>query len=154
MGSIHDFDFFVGTFESDHRRLVKPLTGSDEWDEFTGRSVAQPLFGGKANVDETEFPTRGWGGATIRLYDSEKDEWSLYWVSSRRTDIDPPVVGRFGPDGRGLFYADDTYDGQPIKVRYVWSNVHADGANWEQAFSTDGGETWEVNWIMEHRRVG
>ena len=90
---------------------------------------------------------------TIRLYDPDADEWSLHWVSSRRTDIDPPVVGRFGDDGRGEFYADDTYDGQPIKVRYVWSDVHADGARWEQAFSTDGGKTWEVNWSMEHVRA-
>ena len=26
-------------------------------------------------------------------------------------------------------------------------------ARWEQAFSADGGATWEVNWVMEFTRV-
>jgi hypothetical protein len=153
MGSVHDFDFLVGKFDSVHRRLVKPLTGRDEWDEFPGRTVARPLFGGTANMDEIEFPTRGWGGATIRLYNEATDEWSLHWISSRRTDIDHPMIGRFDDTGRGEFYADDTYDGQSIKVRYLWLNVHADGARWEQAFSIDDGATWETNWEMDFTRT-
>ena len=153
MGSAHDFDFYVGTWEVTNRRLDKALSGSETWDEFPGTSIAKPLFGGTANFDEIEFPTRGWSGCTIRLYDQARDEWSLHWVSSRRTDIDPPVVGRFGGDGRGEFFADDTYEGRPIKVRYIWSDLSADRAHWEQAFSPDGGETWETNWTMDSTRV-
>jgi hypothetical protein len=66
--------------------------------------------------------------------------------------LDPPVVGGF-QDGIGTFMADDTFNGQPIVVRFIWSNITATSTRWEQAFSPDGGATWEVNWVMESTRI-
>lgn len=149
----HDFDFLNGAWDIHNRKLLKPLTGSDEWDEFPGRSVARPIFGGAGNMDEIDFPTRGWSGLTVRLHDVQRDEWSLFWVSSRGTAVDPPVIGHFA-DGRGEFVGDDVYDGKPVTVRYIWSDITPSSAHWEQAFSTDGGQTWETNWTMELRKVG
>jgi hypothetical protein len=54
---------------------------------------------------------------------------------------------------RGEFYGDDEYDGRPIRVVYVWSAITPTSARWEQAFSLDGGQTWETNWIMESTRT-
>jgi hypothetical protein len=149
----HDFDFLTGTWDVANRRLDMPLTGSTEWDEFPGRSVARPLFGGTGNIDEIDFPTKGWSGLTLRLYDEREQTWSLHWVSSRRNVIDPPVVGRF-TDGDGEFFGDDTHEGTPIRVRYRWSGVTATTAHWEQAFSVDEEQTWETNWTMELTRIG
>ena len=149
----HDFDFLTGSWDIHNRKLLKPLTGSDEWDEFPGRSIARPIFGGAGNMDEIDFPTRGWSGLTVRLHDVKRDEWSLFWVSSRGTAVDPPVIGHFA-DSRGEFIGDDVYDGQPVTVRYIWSDITPSSAHWEQAFSTDGGQTWETNWTMELRKVG
>jgi hypothetical protein len=39
-------------------------------------------------------------------------------------------------------------------VLYLWSDITATTARWEQAFSTDGGTTWETNWIAEFCRTG
>jgi hypothetical protein len=148
----HDFDFLTGTWDVANRRLDKPLIGSTEWDEFPGRSVARPLFGGAGNIDEIDFPTKGWSGLTLRLFDEREQTWSLRWVSSRRNVIDPPVVGRFtGADGE--FFGDDTHEGTPIRVRYRWSGITATTAHWEQAFSVDGEQTWETNWTMELTRI-
>jgi hypothetical protein len=147
-----DFDFLQGTWDSANRRLVKPLTGSDEWEEFRGRSVARPIFGGAGNLDEITFPDKGTAGLTVRLYNPQTELWSLHWVSSRRDVIDPPVIGRF-VDGRGEFLGDDVYEGTPIRVRYIWSDITTTTAHWEQAFSTDGGTTWETNWFMDFTRV-
>ena len=149
----NSFDFYVGTWDVANRRLVERLVGSDEWEEFPGVSVAQSFFGGAGNFDEITFPTMGYSGATVRLYDAATDLWSLYWISSSKpgTLQEPPVVGRF-VDGEGLFYADDTYNGIPIRVRYRWSGISESTARWEQSFSTDGEQTWEVNWIMESTR--
>jgi hypothetical protein len=61
------------------------------------------------------------------------------------------VVGRF-TGGLGEFYADDIYEGKEIRVRFLWSDVTATTARWEQAFSLDGEETWLTNWIMESTR--
>jgi hypothetical protein len=33
------------------------------------------------------------------------------------------------------------------------SKITPNSAQWEQAFSEDGGKTWETNWIMELERV-
>jgi hypothetical protein len=107
---------------------------------------------GNANFDEYEAPTEGIFGLTLRLYDPDNDEWLLYWASSRGGPLDVPQVGRLDGD-RGEFYADDVYDGRPIRVVYVWSAITPSSAHWEQAFSLDGGETWETNWIMESTRT-
>ena len=62
-----------------------------------------------------------------------------------------PVVGKF-QNGVGVFEANDDYKGQAIRVRYTWSHITANNARWEQAFSPDGGTTWEVNWVMQFTR--
>jgi hypothetical protein len=62
------------------------------------------------------------------------------------------VKGRFA-HGVGTFYADDKLRGRPIKVRFTWSHMTPTAAHWEQAFSPDGGKTWETNWITDFKRI-
>lgn len=147
----HDFDFFTGTWNVHNRRLRSPLVGSEEWYEFPGTSQARSILAGAGNMDEIDFPDQGWSGLTLRLYDPVDETWSLHWVSSTRTTIDPPVIGKF-ENGRGEFFADDTYEGRPIRVRYLWSGISATTAHWEQAFSADDGHSWETNWTMDFTR--
>ena len=144
---MNDFDFFVGTWDIHNRMREDFLDESSEWKEFPGVSHATRHFDGRANFDEIDFPTEGFSGLTLRLYDPEREEWSLYWASGRTGQLFPPVVGRFR-DGRGEFYGDDTYHDRPIRARFIWSEITERSARWEQAFSTDGGTTWLTNWIM------
>ena len=58
------------------------------------------------------------------------------------------MVGRFEA-GIGTFYADDSFGGRPIRVRFLWTGTGTPSPRWEQAFSTDGGATWETNWEMD-----
>ncbi|MFI7126788.1 hypothetical protein ACIBQ1_13925 [Nonomuraea sp. NPDC050153] len=150
---MNTFDFFVGTWTSKQRRLREVLAGGDDWYEFTGMSRCWSVLGGKGNFDEVTFPELGYGGVTLRLYDEARDEWSLYWAGSRTGLSLPPVVGRFGADGRGVFTADELYDGRPITVRFLWSEITETSCRWEQAFSTDQGATWEANWIADFTRT-
>jgi hypothetical protein len=143
-----DFDFLVGSWKINNRRLKQPLAASNEWDEFTSTSVCRRAFDGAANFDEISIPERGFSGLTLRLFDPERKEWSLYWASSRDGRLQPPVVGRFA-DGVGTFYSRETYNGADITVRFIWSDITPHSARWEQAFSSDEGMTWETNWIME-----
>lgn len=103
-------------------------------------------------VDEIDVPDQGWKGLTLRLFDQETEEWSLNWSSSRTGRLFPPVTGRFGPDGRGEFFGDDTHEGKEVRARFVWSGISATTARWEQAFSLDGGVSWLTNWTMEFTR--
>jgi hypothetical protein len=148
---MNDFDFFVGTWDSVQRRLTKVLAGCDEWDEFSGTTECISLLGGAANLDEVSFPTKGFKGVTLRLFDPESEEWSLYWISSRKPAIDDPQVGRFS-DGVGLFFGDDTFEGRPIRVRFRWFDITPTTARWDQAFSVDGEKSWETNWTAEFTR--
>src|SRR5262249_15494191 len=142
-----------------NRRLTKLFTGSDDWETFPGTTTCQQIFNGGGNTEEILFPTLGSRGFTLRLFDLEREEWSIYWSSSRTGLPDPPVGGTFR-DGRGDFYGDAAHDGsplsqegEPIKMHFVWSDITPVSARWEQEFSADGGQTWESNWIMEFTRA-
>jgi hypothetical protein len=149
----NNFDFLVGMWTSTQRRLREVLNNSDEWYEFPGDLRCWSVLDGAGNVDEVTFPTLGYAGLTVRLYDAERDEWSIYWASTKQGLGLPPQVGRFGDDGRGVFLSDDVDDGRPVRVAYIWSDITEASARWEQAFSPDGGVTWETNWVAEFRRA-
>jgi len=62
-------------------------------------------------------------------------------------------VGAF-KDGIGEFYDQERFEGRSIYVRFLWSGITPTSARWEQAYSDDGGKTWETNWSMAFTRVG
>jgi hypothetical protein len=87
------------------------------------------------------------------VFDAKSGVWRIWWFDARRVaELDPPVVGTF-QDGVGTFYAYDTWEGRPIRVRFLWRSVSAKSARWEQAFSDDDGKTWETNWVMLFDKV-
>lgn len=148
----HDFDFLIGDWEAANRRLKQRHVGSTDWDEFPGRVSMRTILGGMGNVDEIDFPTKGWSGASFRFFNPDSQRWSIYWVNSRDGLMQSPVQGSF-KNGIGEFFGEDVDEGRPIRVRYRWSMITKTSARWEQAFSTDGDRTWETNWIIELRRV-
>lgn len=153
MSSATDFDFFMGRWKVRNRYLRERLRGSTDWEEFEARSVARPLLGGLGNEDEfrTDFEG-GFIGMSFRFFDPEAERWSIYWADSRRPGVlDPPVFGGF-ENGAGVFEGTDVLDGTPVAVRFTWTDVDTPAPRWEQAFSADGGETWETNWVMEFAR--
>jgi hypothetical protein len=147
-----DFDFLVGDWDVVNHRRTDFLDPGSDWEEFPAVSSCWSLFGGAANIDEIDVPSQGWTGLTLRLFDVETGRWSLNWSSSRSGKLFPPVLGRFGPDGRGEFLGDDTHDGKDVRVRFVWSGISGTTARWEQAFSLDGDKNWLTNWTMRFTR--
>ncbi|MEO8524619.1 MAG: hypothetical protein ABI460_07870 [Caldimonas sp.] len=150
-GNLHDFDFLAGRWNVRNRRLTTRLRHADDWTEFPATSLCEPRLGGGANIEQLDFPTLGFSGLTVRLFDTAERRWSIYWVNSRDGRMTPPVVGGF--DGNhGEFRGRDSDDGREVAVRFVWTHLGADSARWEQAFSLDG-QAWETNWIMEFSRA-
>ena len=153
---INDFDFYMGKWRVHHRRLKERLVGNDEWQEFDGTSEAWPLLGGAGNIDDNilELPAGTYRAVSLRSYDPETNQWSIWWLDGRSPlgPLDPPVRGSF-KDGIGTFLANETFNGKPIVVRFIWSHITETSTRWEQSFSPDGGDTWEVNWIMESTRI-
>lgn len=150
----HDFDFLFGRWKVHCRHLLRPLTGSSEWVEYSGTNVVHPMWNGRATVDEFEAdpPSGHTEGMTIRTYNSQSHQWSIYWSSQTNGTVGfPPTVGSF-KDGRGEFYDSEMYNGKAILVRYVWKVVSPDSCHWEQAFSADSGKNWETNYIWDLTR--
>jgi hypothetical protein len=156
LSGLHDFDLRVGRWQAHNRRLKERLAGSHEWVDFDATQTLWQVMGGWANVDDNVFqiPGGAYRGVTMRAYDAKTGEWAIWWLDGRNPfgELDPPVKGRF-EHGVGTFYANDSLRGKPIRVRFTWSRITRDAAHWEQAFSPDGGRTWETNWITDFRRA-
>jgi hypothetical protein len=153
MSSEHDFDFLVGEWRVAHRRLKERLANSTKWLEFSGQTSLRKTLGGFGNVDENQLdmPGGAYHALTVRTFDPETRQWSIWWFDQRypRT-LEPPVIGAF-ENGVGVFFCDDTFKGRPIRVRFIWTV--RESPRWEQAFSEDGGATWETNWEMDFTRA-
>ncbi|WP_206606201.1 hypothetical protein [Steroidobacter cummioxidans] len=146
--SEHDWDWLIGNWDVWHRRLKERLAGNDDWQEFNGKSVFWTTLNGLGNLDDNvvELPDGIYRGLSIRSFDPATRQWAIWWLDGRYpTRLDPPVLGRIEADS-GTFVGQDTFKGRPITVRFRWLDIHSKRPNWEQAFSPDGGKTWEVNW--------
>lgn len=152
----HDFDFELGHWHAHLRYLRSRLTGSNEWDEFDGTVVTTPFMDGKGNLTEMNVDSamshRHLQNIAVRLYNPTSRQWSIYGADDKSGTFDPPQIGHF--DGnRGEFYATDLYKGRAVLIRFEWQKLGPDKTHFEQAFSTDGGKTWEVNWIYDGTRM-
>nr|WP_294813922.1 hypothetical protein [uncultured Sphingomonas sp.] len=150
----HDFDWEIGNWTTQLRYLAEPLTGSTRWVDYRGTSDVRPLLGGRANVVElsVEGPAGRIEGVSLRLYNPKARQWTLNFASVRNGLLTPPVTGAFDAKGKGTFYGTDTVNERMILVRFVISDVTPNSARFEQAFSADGGATWETNWIAVDTR--
>lgn len=148
-----DFDWEIGSWTTQLKRLKRPLSGSTEWVEYHGTTDVRPVMGGRANLVELKVagPAGTVEGTSLRLYDPQARQWSLHFASASGGVLTPPTIGSF-QDGCGEFYAQDSWNGRTILVRFVISDITPNSARFEQAFSADGGKSWEVNWIATDTR--
>jgi hypothetical protein len=152
----HDFDFLIGDWKAHVKRLPDRLVGSTHWIEYDGISNHKKLLDSNANFEEFDVENRAQGlrikAQTLRLYNPESHQWSIYLLDLDKGTLGtPPVVGQF-TGRRGEFYDQEDWKGRAVLVRYQWSDISPKSAHMEQAFSADGGKTWEVNWICELSR--
>lgn len=143
----HDFNFITGRWLVHNQRLVKRLQGCTEWESFDAVQDGALLLGGLGNMNDLVSDRMGALGMALRFFNPQSRLWSIYWVAHRDGMLQPPVVGAFS-GGQGRFEGMDTHEGQPVRVRFLWSGITPRSARWEQAYSSDRGHTWETNWVM------
>ena len=148
----HDFDFLAGRWFAHNRRLARPLDpAADTWEEFDSVHDGMLLPNGFGVADDFRIPARpDFAGLALQLYDAGTGRWQAYWY--RNGGLGASLSGRFA-DGVGVFEGPDVHEGRAIRTRYTWSRITTDSARWEQAYSADGGRTWETNWVMDYRRT-
>jgi hypothetical protein len=152
----HDFDFEIGEWSTHVKRLQRPLSGSTTWVEYTGTTIVHGVLGRRANLAELaiEGPAGRIEGAALRLYNPETRQWSVNYFSAADGTLTAPLFGGFR-DGRGIFYGQDTFAGRAVLVRFVIQKESSDRYRFDQSFSADGGEHWELNWVAtDTRRKG
>lgn len=147
------FDFLHGRWTVTHRKLKERLAGSNDWIEFPGTLAVAPILGGLGNFDQNLLrdPKGDYHASSLRLFNPGTQQWSIWWLDARLPAIEPPVVGGF-QGAKGTFYAQDVFNGKPIRVRTTYEPLTKHHAQWTQAFSADAGESWEINWIMDFKR--
>jgi hypothetical protein len=150
----HDFDFEFGKWKATVRRLRDPFAEKKEWIEYTGPSIVRPVWDGRANLGEIDLsgPAGKIRGLSMRLYDPATREWRIHWANANDGLIGDAMVGGFR-DGRGEFYDQETIGTHTVLVRFIFSDIGARTFKLEQAFSSDGGKTWEPNWLASFERV-
>ena len=150
----HDFDFDIGTWRTHLRRLMHPLSGSSTWIEYEGTTVVRKIWNGRANLAElkADGPPGHLEVLSLRLYNPESHQWSLNSANVKTGTISVPTVGEF-KNNRGEFYDWEVINGRMVLVRNVWKDISANSCTFEQAFSDDGGKTWEVNWVAVDTRI-
>jgi len=150
----HDFDFNFGSWRTHILRLQSPLTGSKTWVEMNGTVVVRKVWDGRGQLEEIEADssTGHFEGLTLFLYNPESHQWSQDFASSQDGSLEAPLVGEF-KDGRGELISQQQFNGRTILVRGVWSEIKANSHRFEQAFSDDGGKTWEPNFVATLTRL-
>ncbi len=150
----HDFDFELGTWKTHLKVLRRSPNGGATWVEYEGTSVVHRIWEGRANMVELEVdgPTGHVEAINLRLYNPTAHQWSLNFANSSQGTMSVPTVGEF-KNGRGEFYDQEVVNGRTVFVRNVWSDITANSCHFEQAFSGDGGRTWETNWIADDTRI-
>jgi hypothetical protein len=150
----HDFDFSIGTWKTHVSRLLPPLTGSTTWVQYEGISVVRKVWNGRASLFELEVhgPAGQIEGVGLRLYNPQSHQWSLNWANSHDGTMNQPMIGEF-KNGHGVFFDQETFNGRIIFGRNGFSGITPNSCRFAQAFSDDGGKTWETNWVMTFTRV-
>ena len=151
----HDFDFHIGSWKTHIRSLQRPLTGSTTWVEYRGTLVARKVWDGRAQLEElkAEGAGRQIEDLLLFLYNPQTRQWSLNPAASNDGVMGPRLVGEFR-NGRGEFYSiEPAQQGRSVLVRQVWSDITPTSHRFEQAFSNDGGRTWEPNFVANLTRA-
>lgn len=151
----HAFDFDFGTWKTHSSRLLHPLTGSTTWADMDGVSVVTRVWGGRANI--AEYKADGPAGhvelMALRWFNPNTHEWNLDFATPNVGTLGAiPGVGAF-KNGRADLYDYEPINGRSVLVRFSIWKITSDTAQSEQAFSDDGGKTWEVNWINKYTRM-
>lgn len=150
----HAFDWDLGKWKVHSERLVHPLTGSHDWVQMDGITEVRKVWGGKANL--AEYDATGTGGHVtlfgLHWFNPATHEWNLDFATPQVGTLGIPGVGAF-KDWRADFYDYEPIGGRSVLVRFSIWKITDDTAQSEQAFSTDGGKSWEVNWINHYTRA-
>lgn len=152
--SKYDFDFFEGKWKLRNRKLKTRLNNCSEWVEFESTQEMYKVINGLGNIDNylATFDGIPFEGMSVRLFNPKTRLWCIYWADSNEGVLQPGVFGSFENDV-AHFFTKDKFNEKDILVVFRWDIREKEYPVWSQAFSADGGMTWEWNWYMYFSKI-
>ena len=144
-----EFDFWLGEWDVNLR-----IRKDGEWPESTvmARTEIYSILDGKAVLELWDSkPIKGF---SLRYFDTSRGKW-LLWLNwpGENSSGSSGLSGSFR-HGRGDFYSERPgQDGGTVISRYSFNDITPTSLRWDDAFSSDGGETWRHQWRMEFSRT-
>jgi hypothetical protein len=150
------FDYSFGNWREHSKRLLHPLTGDGNWIDMQGSTAVSKIWNGRASI--AEFKAEGPAGPleilALRVYNPVARQWSVDFATSAVGELGAvPGLGEF-KNGRIDFFDAEPINGRQTLVRFSCWGLGASRMQTEQAYSADGGKSWEVNWVNQYTRVG
>lgn len=149
-GKPGDFDFLQGSWQIHNRKLNE---ATKQWEEFAGESTCWSILKGIASIEELRIPARNFSGMGLRLLDVTTGIWTDYWANAKNASLAGGGTPGGFTDGAGIWLSEETVDGKTLTFRGMWDNITATSCRWSQASSSDGGKTWQDNWVMQWTRT-
>lgn len=77
-----DFDFMIGDWKVQHRRLNQRLVGCTDWTDFLGISSTRKILQGFGNVEDNVLylPEGEVNALALRSFDLTTQKWAIWWL--------------------------------------------------------------------------
>ena len=141
------FDFWVGEWVCTGKSRVAP--GKDEWIDTKATNSITKTLGGK--VVEENFSMNSFIGQSHTVYDQARKIWRQTWVDNSGGYL----VFEGGMDDARLILIEvskPTETAPNVRQRMVFSDFKGDSFTWEWEGSSDGGKSWNLNWVLNYKR--
>ena len=152
---LHDVDFNLGKWHTSIRRYADPFSAPSHFASLEGTVTVRPVWNGKALLEEIEAdgPNGHWQGLTLFLYNPQSGQWSQNYANAAQGHFE--AAATIGEQrGRDIeLYSTDTAGGRAILVKGLWSEIEPDSHRYTEAYSDDGGRTWQTAFDARLTRI-
>ena len=117
----HDFDFARGEWHTHVTRVLDPFAGGTHTVTIDGTKTARPVWGGRPGSRRSRPTGRmGTGKGRVSSFTMPRPvSGASNILTVHKGDFQAPSIGGF-KDGRGEFFATETYQDRTVLVRGVW----------------------------------
>ena len=141
-----NFNFWLGKWDA-------------TWDEGDGKmgsgtnEITKILDGTvlKEDFQITEGKNKGFKGTSISVYQPKFKRWKQAWADSQGGYFD--FEGEFKGEKRIFKTEPIVRNGKQVVQRMVFKDIQKDSFIWDWEMSMDGGETWNLNWRINYKRM-
>lgn len=140
-GEARQLDFWLGEWDL----TWQGGSGTNEITRRFGDCVIEENF-------EGNMPGGLFKGHSVSVWDPKRGQWQQTWVDNQGGYL--TFTGGVGDDGIMRLYGpkSETPDGRSAVTRMSWVDVTDDSLDWHWERSFDGGETWEMVWLIHYVR--